>query len=85
MVFPFWIMGIPEVKNTYARGWDMGFQVLVWFPILWGIIWGISWVLNKIFPVEWHPTVERVTSIIFMIGLVLALIRLGQAITLMVA
>ncbi len=83
MIFPFWIMGIPGVQNTYAQGWDMGFHVLIWYPIIWAVINGISWVLKKTISSERYPTLERIVSASLIIGLALAVLLMAQAITLM--
>jgi hypothetical protein len=35
LAFPLWILGAPGVENEYARGWLMGLQVLIAYPLCW--------------------------------------------------
>ena len=79
LIIPFWIMGVPGVENDYARGWEMGLDVIMYYPIAWIIVFGISWFLKKRISIDRQPSLDIGISICLMIFLGLALLRLGQA------
>src|SRR5262245_3924795 len=35
VALPFWLMGVPGVKNSYARGWKLGLYAVLLYPIAW--------------------------------------------------
>ena len=35
LALPMWALGVPGVENQYAKGWKMGLNVLLVFPIAW--------------------------------------------------
>jgi len=35
LVLPLWILGVPGIENEYARGWEIGLWVIVFYPVLW--------------------------------------------------
>ena len=79
LIVPFWIMGVPGVESDYARGWKMGLDVIMYYPIAWIIVFGISWILKKRISIDRQPSLDIGVSICLMIFLGLALLRLGQA------
>ena len=79
LIIPFWIMGVPGVENDYARGWKMGLDVIMYYPIAWIMVFGISWFLKKRISIDRQPSLDIGISICLMIFLGLALLRLGQA------
>lgn len=32
LIFPIWILGVPGIDNEYARGWEMGLNVILLYP-----------------------------------------------------
>ena len=78
-VLPFWIMGVPGVENDYARGWKMGLDVIMYYPIAWVLVYGVSRFLKKRISIDRQRSLDVVVTICLMIFLCLALLRLGQA------
>ena len=37
---PFWLMGVPGVENSYAKGWKIGLYAVIVYPILWCCVLG---------------------------------------------
>src|SRR5262245_46090534 len=33
VALPFWLMGVPGVKNSYAKGWKLGLYAVLLYPI----------------------------------------------------
>ena len=79
LIFPFWILGVPGVENTYAQGWRMGLDVIMYYPIAWGTVFGVSWLLKKTMPLDRQSTLNIVASLCFLFFFSIALLRLGQA------
>ena len=82
LIFPVWIMGMPGIDNAFAQGWRMGFEVIRWYPITWLTLFCVSWMVKKFIRVH-HRSLSMGSAIGFSVLLVLALLRLGQAIHLM--
>lgn len=82
LIFPFWILGVPGVENTYAQGWRMGLDVIMYYPIAWAIVFGVSWLLKKAIPLNRQTTLNGVVSLCLFIFFSMALVRLGQAFSL---
>ena len=82
LVLPFWIIGIPGVRNDFARGWEMGLDVIIWYPISWIVVFSIALFLKKIMGISHQRSLDVVVSICLILFLGLALLRLGQAFSL---
>ncbi len=82
LIFPFWILGVPGVENTYAQGWRMGLDVIMYYPIAWVTIFGVSWFLKKAIPLDRQTALNVVVSLCLFIFFSMALVRLGQAFSL---
>lgn len=82
LIFPFWILGVPGVENTYAQGWRMGLDVIMYYPIAWVTVFGVSWLLKKAIPFDRPTALNTVVSLCLLIFLSMALLRLGQAFSL---
>ncbi len=85
LIFPFWILGVPGVENTYAQGWRMGLDAIMYYPIAWVAVFGVSWLLKKIIPLDRQTALSVVVSLCFFIFFSIALVRLGQAFSLIAA
>src|SRR5262245_60450974 len=35
LALPLWLMGVPGVENSYAKGWKIGLWALLIYPVLW--------------------------------------------------
>ena len=35
LALPFWLMGVPGVENSYARGWKLGLYTVLGYPLAW--------------------------------------------------
>src|SRR5262245_59088258 len=35
IALPFWLMGVPGVENSYAKGWKLGLYVVLLYPAAW--------------------------------------------------
>jgi len=42
LALPIWILGVPGVENEYARGWLMGLQVIIAYPMCWAATFAAS-------------------------------------------
>ena len=82
LVFPFWMLGVPGVENTYAQGWRMGLDVIMYYPLAWVAVFGISWLLKKTISPDRQATLDVVVSFCLFIFFSIALLRLGQALSL---
>ncbi len=83
LVIPFWIIGIPGVENDFARGWKIGLDVIMYYPITWVIVFGVSWGLRRVIPLNGQRSLTVVVAFCFMIFFAVALLRLGQAFQIM--
>ncbi len=79
LILPFWIMGVPGVENDYARGWNIGLDAIMYYPIAWIIMFGLFWGLKRVIPLDRQRFLNVVGSIGLMIFFAAALLRLGQA------
>ncbi len=82
LIFPFWILGVPGVENNYALGWRMGLDVIMYYPIAWVIVFGVAWLLKKFIPLDRQAALNAVASLCLFIFFSIALVRLGQAFSL---
>src|SRR5262245_33815298 len=46
VALPFWLMGVPGVDNSYAKGWKIGLFALLLYPIGWLCIFA-CWLTTK--------------------------------------
>ena len=82
LIFPFWILGVPGVNNTFAQGWRMGLDVLMYYPIAWVTVFGISWLLKTVIPLDRQAVLNALVSICLFVFFSIALLRIGQALRL---
>ncbi len=82
LIVPFWLLGVPGVENTYAQGWRMGLDVILYYPIAWVTVFGISWLLKKAMPLDRQAALNMGVSLCFLVFFSMALLRLGQALQL---
>src|ERR1044071_517860 len=38
LALPIWLLGVPGVDNSYARGWKSGLFVVMLYPLLWSCL-----------------------------------------------
>ncbi|MGB0911419.1 MAG: hypothetical protein ACPGYT_13735 [Nitrospirales bacterium] len=82
-VLPFWIMGVPGVENNYAQGWNIGFDVIMYYPLAWIIVIGVSWGLKKIMANNSYESLNFGVAVCLSLFFGLAIFRLFQAISMM--
>ncbi len=79
LIVPFWLLGVPGVENTYAQGWRMGLDVIMYYPFAWVTVFGISWLLKRALPLDRQAALNIGVSLCFLVFFSMALLRLGQA------
>ncbi len=84
LIFPVWILGVPGVENTYAQGWRMGLDVILYYPIAWVTVLGVSWLLKKAIPLDRQIALNMARSLFLLLFFSMALLRLGQAFSLII-
>ena len=84
-IFPFWLLGVPGVDNTYAQGWRMGLDVVMYYPVAWSLAFGVSWLLKKAAPPDRQRDLNIVVSLCMLLFFSLAVLRLSQAFRLIAA
>lgn len=47
LALPFWLMGVPGVENSYARGWKLGLYTVLAYPIAWFSLFTFWWAARK--------------------------------------
>ena len=52
LAVPFWLMGVPGVQNSYAKGWKIGLYVVGLYPVAWLCIFRYWWTAKKQMGVE---------------------------------
>lgn len=75
VAFPIWILGVPGVQNKYAKGWGMGFEVIVAYPIA----WLVNFVVFYRFDAAKRVQYESISSIVSICLLLVAVARMIQA------
>lgn len=79
LALPMWALGVPGVENQYAKGWKMGLNVLLVFPIAWLLNYAPYFVmrnrLNDTNRAQW----QTVTGSIACLCLLAATVRMFQA------
>ena len=85
LVLPLWIFGVPGVDNNYAKGWSMGLSVLFFYPLSWFGNYGVHCIGRKI--IEWlgkgQQGWQQISSLIAVVLLLAAILRLMQAFRIM--
>ncbi len=82
-VLPFWIMGIPGVSNAYARGWNIGLDVIMYYPLAWIVGYGLFRLLKKYLHATRHQSVDVGVAICLSLLCALSIVRLIQAFRIM--
>ena len=59
---PFWLMGVPGVENSYARGWKLGLNAIIAYPVVWLCLFGFWRVERK------QINVEQLAALSFWVG-----------------
>ncbi|HWM24673.1 MAG TPA: hypothetical protein VNP98_07605 [Chthoniobacterales bacterium] len=59
LALPFWLLGIPGVENSFAKGWAIGFYTLGAYPIAWLCVF-VSWLIaRKLVSAEHLPVLQQ--------------------------
>jgi len=80
---PLWILGVPGVKNDYARGLELGMFVIVAYPFAWWCVYGVSKRMNRDVGEHGIQGVDRLSSTCFLLIFAIAVVCLRQAFVLM--
>ncbi len=83
LVIPFWIMGVPGAENNFARGWNIGLDVIMYYPLAWMLVYGLFQLLKKYLPSTRHSSVAFGVSVCLSLFLGMAIFRLIQAFSIM--
>lgn len=52
VALPLWLLGVPGVDNAYARGWKIGLNVVLVYPLSWIALFVLSRILKRQFTGE---------------------------------
>ena len=79
LIFPLWILGVPGVDNEYARGWNMGLNVILLYPVACALNYVpylfVRARLSRLSLLRWQQIMTAIAIALF----VLAAIRMSQA------
>ena len=85
LVLPLWLFGVPGVANESARGWQMGLSVLFFYPLVWLGNYGVHCIGRII--IDWigkgQQYWQHISSIIVLVFLLAAVLRMVQAFRIM--
>ena len=73
---PIWLLGVPGVEGSYARGWKFGLIVVFVYPVVWGCIFTFWRIARK------HVEVGHESALNLWIGagsLIALLVAVGLA------
>lgn len=79
LALPMWALGVPGVENQYARGWKMGLNVLLFYPLAWFINYAPYFLARRKVGDEARLRWQTISSAIAILILVVATARLIQA------
>ncbi len=85
LAFPIWVLGVPGIENEYARGWLMGLQVIIAYPVCWIIVFAVSRISGrrKRTDGETKTRVTHVPAILMLVLCITAAVRLWIAVRVM--
>lgn len=79
LIFPVWILGIPGIDNEYARGWNMGLNVILLYPVACALNYipylFVRGRLSRLSLLRWQQVVTAIAIALFL----LAAVRMSQA------
>lgn len=79
LALPMWALGVPGVENQYARGWKMGLNVLLFYPLAWFINYAPYFLARQKVGDETRLRWQTISSAIAILILLVATARLIQA------
>ena len=47
LALPLWLMGVPGVDNSYAKGWKIGLFAILIYPIAWFCVFAFCRTMRK--------------------------------------
>jgi hypothetical protein len=79
MALPMWALGAPGVENQYAKGWKMGLNVLLIYPVAWVINYTPYFVMKNRISAESRLRWQFITGSLALIILLIATMGMLQA------
>ncbi len=79
LALPMWALGVPGVENQYAKGWKMGLNVLLIYPVAWFINYAPYYVMRNRIGAEIRLRWQFIAGFLALIILLIATMRMLQA------
>ena len=79
LTLPMWALGVPGVENQYAKGWKMGLNVLLVYPLAWFLNYAPYFVLRNRLGEAARLHWQSISSAIALLCILIAAYRLIQA------
>ncbi len=79
LALPLWLLGVPAVENQYARGWRMGLNVLLIYPVVWLFNYVSYFVMRNRIGEQSRLRWQLIAGSIALVILLIAIVQMLQA------